>query len=78
MPDERRRRNVRPEIARARATLGSLIARGASPAEIQAARQGLQVAKARAAVRELLHLPDAERMQLAGMLLAGGGDDAAA
>ena len=51
---EPRRRNVRPEIALARARLGTLAAHGAAPEAIEAARAELEAAKARAAVRELL------------------------
>ena len=74
---ERRRRNVRPEIARARARLGSLTYRGAAPEAIDAARADLRSAKARAVVRELLPLPAADRMELAALLLKGAGDAAA-
>lgn len=76
MTDERRRRNVRPEIAKARARL-AVATRERDPQAIETARADLQAAKARAAVRELLHLPAAERMELAGLLLTGGGDAAA-
>jgi hypothetical protein len=74
---ERRRRNVRPEIAAARARLGSLTYRGASPEAIAAARADLEAAKARAVVRGLLPLPAAQRMELAALLLNGAGDAAA-
>jgi hypothetical protein len=70
-----RRRNVRPEIAAARARLGAAV-READAEAIAAARADLASAKARAAVRELLTLPAAERMQLAGLLLTGSGDAA--
>jgi hypothetical protein len=74
---EQRRRNVRPEIARARARLGALTYRGAPAEQLQAARAELEAAKARAAVRELLPLPAAERQALAELLLKGAGDAAA-
>ncbi len=50
--------------------------RGAAPEDIASARAALATAKAQAAVRDLLHLAAAERMQLAGLLLTGGGDGA--
>lgn len=68
---ERQRRNVRPKIGSARAKLGGLTARGAAPEDIAAARAALAAAKAEAAVRELLCLPAADRVRLAGMLLTG-------
>jgi len=72
---ERRQRNVRPEIASARARLAALTARRADPDAIATARAALASARARAAVCELLGLPAAERMQLAGLLLTGSGGD---
>ncbi len=80
MPEPRRRKPS-PEVARARARLAGLTSRRASPEAISRARADLTEARGRAAVRaalgRLLELPDAERAQLAGLLLAGGGDHAA-
>lgn len=74
---ERKRRNVRPDVAAARSRLANLASKGATLEQIDAARAELAAAKARAAVRELLPLPAAERMELAALLLTGAGDDAA-
>lgn len=76
MPDERPRRNVRPELASARGRVASLTYRGGTTEEIEAARARLRSLKARIAVLEMLELPAADRMQLAGLLLTGGGDHA--
>lgn len=51
--------------------------RGAPPEQLEAARAQLRAATARAAVRDLLPLPAAERMELAALLLKGAGDAAA-
>lgn len=75
---ERKRRNVNPAVTSAKCRLAALVSVGASPDRIEAARGALRTAKARAlVVRDLLPLPDAERMELAALLLTGAGDDAA-
>jgi hypothetical protein len=65
-----------PEVARARARLAGLVSNRSSPEAIGRARADLAAAKARSAVLEMLGLPAADRMQLAGLLLTGGGGDA--
>ena len=68
------RRNTPPEVARARARLAGLTARGADPEVIARARIRLDAASARAAAQKWRRLPAADRMELASLILTGGDD----
>ncbi len=70
------RRNIPPEVARARARLAGLTAREADPEVIARARLSLDAASARAAVQKWQHLPVGDRAQLPALILAGDGDAA--
>lgn len=71
------RRRVSPDIARARARLAGLTARGADPAVISSARAELGELTAAADIRRWPPLPAETRKRLAAMVLTGG-DHAAA
>jgi hypothetical protein len=62
------------EVAAARARVAGLTARGAPAAAIESARQSLVAANARTAIQKWQRLPESERIQLAVLILAGGGD----
>ena len=69
--------NVHPAVARARARLAGLTARKANPDTIAAAREQLAEARCQADIARWPTLPDRARLELARLVLAGGGDDVA-
>jgi hypothetical protein len=72
-------RNISRDVARARARVASLTARGADPGAIQAARAQLAEANAAADIGKWPAMADRSRVKLASLVLAaGGGDDRAA
>lgn len=75
MPEKR---TVPKPVARARARVAGLTARRADPEIIAAARQELAEASAAADIARWPQLPDQTRIRLASLVLAGGGDHAAA
>jgi hypothetical protein len=70
-------RNVHPAVGRARARLAGLVARKADPDTIAAARAQLAEARCQADIDRAAALADRARLELARLVLAGGGDDAA-
>jgi len=69
-----KRRNVPAEIAQARGHLGGLVRSGADPEAIQLAELRLAALVARSDVRKWRPLTDADRMEIAGLVLTGRGD----
>ena len=70
-------RNIPKPVAQARARLAGLVARGADPEAIAAARAELAEANAAADIGRWPPLGDHARVKLAGLILSGGGDRAA-
>lgn len=70
-------RNIPKPVARARAHLASLTARGADPAAIEAARTQLAEANAEADISRWPPMPAKAKVRLASLLLASGDDHAA-
>jgi len=70
-------RNVPPEVARARSSLGRKIQLDAPPEEIEAARTELAEAKAEAEARRWPPLRAEAKAKIACIILSAGGSDAA-
>jgi hypothetical protein len=70
------KRNVPKPVAQARARLAGLVARGADPETIAAARAQLAEANAAADVGRWPQLGDQARTRLADLVLSGGGEHA--